>query len=53
MALHALSSGALPQDSTRRLNDTRRSPATPPQAFNDEKDCSLTEESPWEGYSFV
>jgi DNA-binding transcriptional LysR family regulator len=27
-------------------------PATPPQAFNDERGCSLTEESSWEGDSY-
>ena len=30
-----------------------RLPATPPQAFNDEKGSCLPEESPWEGYSDV
>ncbi len=47
------SSGASAQDSTRRLTDIRRLPATPPQAFDDERGCSLTEESRWEGYSEV
>ena len=28
-------------------------PATPTQTFNDEKGCSLVEESPWEGDSDV
>ena len=30
-----------------------RLPATPPQAFDNEKGCALLEENPWEGYSDV